>query len=114
MTVEHAIARLLTLGTYVGVAALAIGLVLMMASGISPLDRPYPPLDVAAIPAGLVSLQPDAYLWAGLLVVISTPPARVAAALVGYVTTGERAMALVSVGILVVIAAAVVIGAAEG
>jgi uncharacterized membrane protein len=113
VALERSIARLLTWGTYLGVAALAIGVVLMLAAGISPLAPGFPPLDIAALPADLLALQPAAFLWAGLLVVIATPPARVAAALVGYAATGERAMALISVGILIVIAAAVVVGVAE-
>ena len=114
MAIEHTIARLLTWGTYIGVAALAVGVILMLAAGISPLDPAWPPLDVRAIPADLLALRPAGYLWLGLLVVIATPPARVATALVGYVAVRDRAMALVSVGILVVIAAAVVVGATEG
>lgn len=111
MDVEHAIARLLTWGTYLGVAALAIGVVLMLAAGISPLDPDYPALDVSAIPGELLALEPAGFLWAGLLVVIATPPARVATALIGYVAARDRIMATVSAAILVVIAAAVALGA---
>ena len=41
---------------------------------------------------------------------IATPSARVLAALIGYLRFGERSMVVVSVGILLVIAASVAIG----
>jgi uncharacterized membrane protein len=114
MGIEHTIARLLTWGTYLGVAFLVLGVLGMLLVGVSPLDPTWPALDIGAIPGQLLSLEPIGFLWTGLLVVIATPPARVAAALFGYVRTGDRAMAAVSVGILVVIATAVVLGAESG
>ncbi len=114
MTIEHAIARLLTWGTYAGVVALAIGVVLMLAAGISPLDPAYPALDPGSIVGDMLALHAGGFLWAGLLVVIATPPARVATALVGYLAARDRPMAIVSAAILVVIAAAVALGAGEG
>jgi uncharacterized membrane protein len=48
-------------------------------------------------------------IWLGLALVIATPSARVAAALLGYARRGERGMSVVAVLILVVIAASVVI-----
>ena len=113
MAIEHAIARLLTWGTYIGVVALAIGVVAMLAAGISPLDPDYPALDPGSIVSDLLALQPSGFLWVGLLVVIATPPARVATALVGYIAARDRPMAVVSAAILVVIAAAVALGARE-
>ena len=46
-------------------------------------------------------------IWLGLVVVVATPSARVAASLVGYARSGERLMAAVAVLILVVIGASV-------
>jgi uncharacterized membrane protein len=114
MAIEHTIARLLTWGTYLGVASLAIGVVAMLAAGISPLDPGYPPFDIGSVPDDMLALRPAGFLWAGLLIVIATPPARVATALVGYLAARERAMAAISAGILVVIAAAVALGAGGG
>jgi len=111
MGLEHTIARLLTWGTYLGVALLAIGVLGMLAVGISPLEPAWPPFDLGAIPGELLALRPIGFLWAGLLVVIATPPARVAAALFGYARSGQHTMAAISAAILVVIGAAVVLGA---
>ena len=103
--IDLAIARLLTVGTYAAVALLAIGTVLLLTAGRSPLDPP-PPLDLERLPFGDLP-RPEGFLWLGLLVVLATPAARVAAALVAYVRTGERAMAMVSALILLVIALSV-------
>ena len=66
-------------------------------------NRQFPRADLAAA-------RPAGFLWLGLLCMIATPSARVLAALIGYLRFGERSMVLVSVGILLVIAASVAIG----
>jgi uncharacterized membrane protein len=99
---ERSIARLLTVGTWVSIALLAVGFVLMVTHGISPLD-PAPAFDLRSIPAQIAALDPLGFLWLGLVVVIATPSARVAVALIGYTRTGDRRMALVAVAVLVVI-----------
>jgi uncharacterized membrane protein len=114
MTIERMIARLLTIGTYAGVAALSVGVVLMLIEGVSPTGPTYPPLDVAALPGDLLAFRPAGWLWLGLIVLLSTPIARVAAALVRFLADGEQAMVRISAAILVVIAVAVVLGAAGG
>jgi uncharacterized membrane protein len=105
---ERSIARLLTVGTYTSIALLAIGFVLMLASGISPLEGA-PPFDARAIPADILALRPTGFLWLGLIVVVATPAARVAASLVGYLRSGERRMAVIAVAILAVIALSVIL-----
>jgi uncharacterized membrane protein len=99
---ERSIARLLTIGTYLSIALLAIGFVLMLATGVSPLAGT-PAFDPASIPADLLALRPLGYLWLGLIVIVATPSARVVASLIGYARSGERRMVYVSIAILVVI-----------
>ncbi len=111
MTLEHSIGRLLTIATLVGVVALALGVVAMMAAGISPLD-PAPPSDPGAVLGRIRDLGPTGLLWVGLLVIIATPPLRVAAALVGFASRGERRMALVASAVLAVIAVGIAVGLA--
>jgi uncharacterized membrane protein len=81
----------------------------MVATGTSPLD-PAPDFDASAIVPALVALQPAGFLWLGIVLVIATPTLRVLAALVGYLRSGERAMAAVSIAILVVLAIGVILG----
>jgi uncharacterized membrane protein len=108
---DRTVARLLTGGTYLSVGLLAIGVVLMAITGISPLDDA-PAFDPGRIPAEILALQPVGFLWLGLLVIVATPIGRVVVSLIGYLATGERRMALVSVAILVVIGVGVILGVA--
>jgi uncharacterized membrane protein len=105
---EHAIARILTIGTYLSVGLLGIGVALMALNGISPLTTA-PPLDPSLLLVQIRAADPVGFLWLGLIVVIATPIARVIASLVGYLHDGERAMAFVSLAILVVIATSVIL-----
>ena len=110
---ESALARVLTIGTYGSMALVAIGLVLLVARGSSPLD-PGPPLSLATLPGDLVAGRPEAFLWLGILGVVSTPALRVLGALIGFWRGGERRMALVALAILAVVGLGVVAGLVSG
>lgn len=103
---EQSIARLLSVGTYASIGLLAVGVGLMVVNGIGPLSGG-PPFDLARLGPDLVAFRPAGFLWLGLLAVIATPTARVAASLVGYARGGERAMAIIAALILIVIATSV-------
>jgi uncharacterized membrane protein len=106
---DRTVARLLTGGAYLSVGLLAVGVILMAVTGISPLaDTPI--LDVGRIPSDIVALKPTGFLWVGLFVTLATPLARVTASLIGYLTGGERRMAAISIAILVVVSVGVVLG----
>jgi uncharacterized membrane protein len=100
---ELTIGRLLIGMTYASVAILVVGVVLMAANGISPLDDG-PAFDVTAIPAELAALSPTGFLWLGLMVVIATPIVRVIGAAVAFGRTGQWIMVWIALGILLVIA----------
>ena len=70
---EHRIARVLTIGTWVGFGLLSLGVVAMVVAGISPLDPVYPPLHPADLAGDLADLVPASFLWLGLIVVLATP-----------------------------------------
>ena len=108
-TIDMTIGRLITVGTYVAVALLAVGVLALLAAGHSPLEGG-PALDPATLPSDVITFRPEGFLWLGLLTVIAIPAARVTAALVAYVLSGERAMALVAAAILGVIALSVGLG----
>jgi uncharacterized membrane protein len=105
---EQSIARLLTLGTYGSIALLVVGVILMLARGIVPLSGA-PTFDPAAIPSDLAGLRPEGFLWLGLVAVVATPSARVAASLIGYARRRDRAMVAVAALVLVVIAVSVLL-----
>jgi uncharacterized membrane protein len=103
---DRTIGRLLIALTYVAGLLLLVGVLLMVAAGISPLSGG-PALDATSIVADLASLQPAGFLWLGLLAVIATPISRVVAAAVGFGLAGDRRMVGVAVGILIVIAVSI-------
>lgn len=108
-SLETSVARVLKAGTYAGISLVAIGVVLMAVDGRSPLDVA-PALDPGRLVDDIVALRPAGFLWLGVLVVLTTPPARVLVALIGYLRRAEREMALVAVLILIVIGLGVVAG----
>lgn len=105
---ELTIARLLTIGTYVSVVLLAVGLAGMILAGVSPYAAP-PQLDPARILPDLLAGRPEAFLWLGLIAAIATPTARVLTALAGFVRDREWPMAAVSLAILGVITLSVIL-----
>jgi uncharacterized membrane protein len=107
--IEVRIARVLTGGAVVSVVLLGVGVALMVASGIDPGATTFPTFDPGRLVGDLVALRPEGFLYAGIIVVVATPIARVLGELVGFSLRGERAMAAVAVAILVVIGLSVVV-----
>ena len=108
-SLEVALAHVLQLGTYVSVALITVGSVLLLAGGGSPIQGG-PPLDLATLPADLLAFRPGGYLWLGILGVLATPGLRVARALLGFARRSEDRMVVVSVLVLAVIAVGVIVG----
>ena len=103
---ERALGRLLIALTYVAVALLATGVVVMIGQGISPLSAA-PDFDPRRLLADVEAFVPAGFLWLGLLAIIAAPISRVAAAAVGYGRAGDRSMVAIAIAILVVIAASI-------
>ncbi len=103
---EAAIGRVLVAMTYVAVALLIIGVVLLLASGTSPLSGG-PAFRLGDIVGDILALRPAGFIWLGLLVVIASPIVRVVVAGFGYGRDREWPMVVVAVLILVVIAVAI-------
>ncbi len=101
-TAERLSGRLLIGFTYVSVGLLVIGVVLMVANGISPLAAS-PTFDPATLVASLVALEPAGFLWLGLLAVIAAPIGRVIVAGVAYAADADWLMVGISLAILLVI-----------
>ena len=103
---ERLIGRLLIAVTYLAVGLLTIGVVLMIANGISPLSAG-PGLDVATLGAQLLAGEPAAFLWLGIIAVVATPIGRVIVAAVTFARDAEWLMVGIALGILVIIAVGV-------
>ena len=110
---EPALARVLQTGTYISIALVVVGTVLLLAGGISPLAAS-PALQVDRLLPDILAGRPAGFLWLGILGICATPALRVAAALVGFWRRGERRMVGVALLILVVVAAGVVTGLLAG
>ena len=107
---EGGIARLLRVGTYSAVTLIAIGVVLMLANGLSPVDLA-PPLDLRRLGSDLAALRPEGFLWLGLIAILLTPAARVVVSALEYARRGDRSMALIAVLVILVILTGIVLGA---
>ena len=107
MLVEEQIARLLFAGTLVGVALLAVGVALMITHGISPTGGTYPVFDGGRVIPDLLAARPEGFLWAGIVVLVATPIARVLGELAAFALRGDRRMVAVALAILGIIASSV-------
>jgi uncharacterized membrane protein len=112
-TLEAVLARVLQAGTYLSMALIAIGTVLFLAGGGSPLDAG-PPLDVGRIASDVLALRPAGFLWLGVLAVLATPMLRVLGALVGFARGGEWRMVGVAAAIVIVVAIGIAAGLLTG
>jgi uncharacterized membrane protein len=108
-SLEDALARVLQLGTYASIGLIAVGCLLLLGTGHSPIEGG-PPLSLANLPGDLVALRPAGFLWLGILGVLATPAMRVVRALMGFARRQERRMVLTSSLVLVVIAVGVMVG----
>ena len=104
---ERRIGRLLIALTYLSVVLLLVGVGLMLGAGISPTSGG-PGLDLATLGSQLVALDPDGFLWLGLLAVISAPISRVVLAGYAYGRAGDWPMVAIAAAILAIIVVGVV------
>jgi uncharacterized membrane protein len=112
---EAAIGRLLVAGTWLAMGLVAVGVVLMLATGVDPLPnppRPVPPFSLASVAADLAAFKPAGFLWAGILLVIALPIGRVVVAGVGFIAARDWRLAVISGLVLLVVL--ISIGAALG
>ena len=112
-SIESRLARLLFRGSLVAVGLLVIGIVLMIAGGLSPLDVP-PALAVERLLGDLVTLHPAGYVWLGAIAILSLPILRLLVAVATFWGSGERNHAAIGVATLAVIGAGIVLGLAGG
>lgn len=103
---------MLGVGSVIAVCLLLVGVALMLAAGVPPDATDFPVFDPSRVVGDLVALRPEGFLWAGILVVVATPILRVLGEVIGFGVAGERWLAAVALGILVVIAASVGLAAA--
>jgi len=69
-------------------------------------------IPMGAVLPGIVAGNPLAYMVLGLLVLMVTPALRICMAAVGYVLEGQWGFAIISAGVIAVLAVSLFIGAA--
>lgn len=111
LALERRIGRLLIALTYLSAGLLFVGVVLMVATGTSPLSGG-PGLNLGKLADTMVALDPAAFLWLGILTVIATPISQVALAAIAYARNGDRTMVGIALAILAIMALGVVTAAA--
>ncbi len=111
---DRRIARVLGVGVSASVLLLAIGAVLLIGAGRSPLDKGWPAFDPSRLAGDLLALRPEGFLWLGLITILATPSIRVTTAIAGFLVAGERRMAGLGLAVLAIVALAVVAGTALG
>jgi uncharacterized membrane protein len=105
--IERTVNRILTVGITLSVALMAAGVVLGFAGGEG---LPTHVVPVGRLVSGIAALDPAAFLSLGLLVLITTPLARVAGSLVAFAKLREGRYVLVTAIVLAVMCAGVVVG----
>jgi uncharacterized membrane protein len=107
--VESVIGRALVIGTYVAMLFILVGVLGMLVDGINPMSHATPvPFDLSAIPGEILALEPVGFLWLGIVTVIALPVGRVVFAGISLLAAGERRLALVALGVLLVVITSVV------
>jgi len=84
------------------------GIVAMLSNGVAPQRVSLE--DLRELPARLVRLEGSALIHAGILALLVTPVARVAALMAEAAARRERLFAIVSFGILLLLGASLVLG----
>ncbi len=101
---EAAIGRLLVAGTWAAMVLLAIGVLLMLGSGVDPLaPGTNPPFALSSILPAMAALQPLGFLWAGITLLIALPIGRVVVGGVGFLAAKDWRLALISLLVLIVV-----------
>lgn len=113
--IENAIARLLTIGTYLAMGLVLLGVAGMLLTGVDPLAHgSRPAFDLGRIPADLIALRPEAFLWVGIVAVMGLPIGRVVVAGIGFLRAGDRRLAGISLAVMLVVVASIVAALALG
>lgn len=101
---EVLIGRLMVWGVYIAMALILTGVVLAVLSGVDLLAYGLAQApDPADLLHALLTLQPEGFLWAGIVMLIAIPIGRVVVSGVGFLATGERRFALISLLVLLVV-----------
>ncbi len=117
--VERAVSAVLRAGIAASAAIILLGLGLAAAKGTfasgARIDAALPfPHDLSSLLAGLAALDPASVLMLGLLALIATPIARVAASIVAFAAEGDWTYVAITAAVLAILVAGLVLGRGLG
>ncbi|MEW6399123.1 MAG: DUF1634 domain-containing protein [Bacillota bacterium] len=128
VNMEVFISRVLRTGVLLSAGIIAVGLVLLFATGRTgytpgPLDtatlthwgsRHLFPTGMAEVVTGVLALRPFAIIALGLLVLIATPVIRVAASVVAFLFEGDTLYVFITLYVLTILIVSFLLGRAGG
>ncbi len=102
------VSAVLIVGVVVSAAFIALGFVAALAVGwqgslLGASTATLATTDFANLPARLATLEPAAIAQLGLITLLATPVARVAASIVGFALEGDRLYAAITTAVLVIL-----------
>jgi uncharacterized membrane protein len=106
---ETTVAALLDVGARAAFVLLLIGAIAMLVSGVQPQAEPVPPPALGSWLAALLTVQPEAFIWAGIGLTTILPAATVVAAAFGFGRAGDRRGALTACAVLVALSVTIVV-----
>ncbi len=109
VALEAAIGRLLVIGIWLAMVLILAGVLLMLANGVDPLDHgAVPSFDPARVPADIIALRPEGFLWTGIALILALPVGRVTVAGLGFLAARDSRLAGVSLLVLLVVVTSIV------
>jgi uncharacterized membrane protein len=97
------VSTVLIVGVVVSAALMGAGLMAALAVGWQGSLLGAATTDFSNLPARLASLEPAAIVQLGLLVLLATPVARVAASVAGFALEGDRLYTAITVAVLLIL-----------
>ena len=109
----QAVGQLLRFGTLGVVALVGAGTLLALAAGSRPIVEHGPLFEPARVVGDLFALRPAGLLWAGLVMTVALPAARVSLAFLGFARQRDRAAASVALAVLAVLGVSLAVALAS-
>jgi uncharacterized membrane protein len=108
------VSGVLIVGVAVSAAFIAVGFVAALAVGwqgslLGAALATTPTTDFSSLPARLATLEPAAIAQLGLVTLLATPVARVAASVIGFALEGDRLYAAITTAVLLILLTSILV-----
>jgi uncharacterized membrane protein len=108
------VSAVLIVGVGVSAALIAVGFIAALAVGwqgslLGAAQATTATTDFSSLPGRLASLEPAAITQLGLVTLLATPVARVAASVVGFVLEGDRLYSAITMAVLLILLTSILV-----